>query len=119
MTQGDLPEIFGAEWRPEHPLEFTQALTLDTAKSELLGFVGQRYDAHLFLVANVWDHLTAEVEGSFDGASWHAFCERFLDGLARGMSAQADRTLGDSIDHEVIPRRSMRLMLNRRRTHFL
>lgn len=119
MSQGDLPEIFGSEWRPHHPLEFTQPLLLSTAKAELLRFVGQQHDAHLFLVANVWDHLTSEMEEPFDGSSWHDFGERFLEGLARGMTAQVERTLGESIDHEVIPRRSMRLMLNRRRTHFL
>lgn len=119
MTQGELPDIFGADWRPEHALSFTQPLDLSTAKSEVLRFIGQRHDAHLFLVANVWDHLTADLNEPFDGESWHAFSERFVDGLKRGMTAQAERTLGSSIDDEVIPRRSMRLMLERRRTHFL
>lgn len=119
MTQGELPDIFGADWRPEHALSFTQPLDLSTAKSEVLRFIGQRYDAHLFLVANVWDHLTADLNEPFDGETWHAFSERFVDGLKRGMTAQAERTLGRSIDDEVIPRRSMRLMLERRRTHFL
>ena len=90
MTQGDLPEIFGADWRPEHPLEFTQPLLQSTAKAELLRFVGQRYDAHLFLVANVWDHLISDVDGPFDGPNWHVFSERFLDGLTRGMAAQVE-----------------------------
>ena len=119
MTQGELPDIFGADWRPEHALNFTQPLDLSTAKSEVLRFIGQRHDAHLFLVANVWDHLTTDLNEPFDGESWHAFSERFVDGLKRGMTAQAERTLGSSIDDEVIPRRSMRLMLDRRRTHFL
>jgi len=119
MTQGELPDIFGANWRPEEALNFTQPLDLTTAKAEVLRFIGQRHDAHLFLVANVWDHLTTDLAEPFDGDTWHAFSERFVDGLQRGMTAQAERTLGSTIDDEVIPRRSMRLMLERRRTHFL
>jgi 2-oxoisovalerate dehydrogenase E1 component len=119
MTQGELPDIFGANWRPEEALNFTQPLDLTTAKAEVLRFIGQRHDAHLFLVANVWDHLTADLAEPFNGDTWHAFSERFVDGLQRGMTAQAERTLGSTIDDEVIPRRSMRLMLERRRTHFL
>ena len=119
MTQGELPDIFGANWRPDEALNFTQPLDLTTAKAEVLRFIGQRHDAHLFLVANVWDHLTTDLAEPFDGDTWHAFSERFVDGLQRGMTAQAERTLGSTIDDEVIPRRSMRLMLERRRTHFL
>jgi 2-oxoisovalerate dehydrogenase E1 component len=119
MTQGELPDIFGANWRPEEALNFTQPLDLTTAKAEVLRFIGQRHDAHLFLVANVWDHLTADLAEPLNGDAWHAFSERFVDGLQRGMTAQAERTLGSTIDDEVIPRRSMRLMLERRRTHFL
>jgi len=119
MKQGELPDIFGANWRPEEALNFTQPLDLTTAKAEVLRFIGQRHDAHLFLVANVWDHLTTDLAEPFDGDTWHAFSERFVDGLQRGMTAQAERTLGSTIDDEVIPRRSMRLMLERRRTHFL
>ena len=77
MTQGELPDIFGADWCPEYALSFTQPLDLRTAKSEVLRFIGQRHDAHLFLVANVWDHLTADLTEPFDGDSWHAFSERF------------------------------------------
>jgi len=119
MKQGELPDIFGANWRPDEALNFTQPLDLTTAKAEVLRFIGQRHDAHLFLVANVWDHLTADLAEPFNGDTWHAFSERFVDGLQRGMTAQAERTLGSTIDDEVIPRRSMRLMLERRRTHFL
>ena len=57
MAQGDLPEIFGQDWRPDQPLAFVQPLPKDAAKTEVLSFVAQRHDAHLFLVANVWDCL--------------------------------------------------------------
>ena len=59
MTQGELPQIFGAIWTPEEPLNFVQPLVQDAARSEVLSFVAQRHDAHLFLVANVWDHMVS------------------------------------------------------------
>jgi 2-oxoisovalerate dehydrogenase E1 component len=119
MTQGELPQIFGAVWTPEEPLNFVQPLVQDAARSEVLSFVAQRHDAHLFLVANVWDHMVSNEPNQFEGPSWHTFSERFLSGLERGMKKQATTTLKEELEREVIPRRSMELMLERRRTHFL
>ncbi|MGB1587812.1 MAG: alpha-ketoacid dehydrogenase subunit alpha/beta [Poseidonia sp.] len=119
MAQGDLPEIFGQHWRPDQPLAFVQPLPKDAAKTEVLSFVAQRHDAHLFLVANVWDHLVESEPETFEGPSWQTFSKRFLEGLERGLKKQMKSTLGDALEHEVIPRRSMDLMLQRRRTHFL
>ena len=70
MTQGDLPEIFGLDWRPDSPLEFFQSLPKDAARSEVLTFIAQRHDAHLFLVANVWDHVIGSEPETFEGPSW-------------------------------------------------
>ena len=67
MSQGDLPEIFGQEWRASQPLEFVQPLPKDAARSEVLSFVAQQHDAHLFLVANVWDHLVDSEPETFEG----------------------------------------------------
>ena len=36
MTQGQLPPIRGAQWRPKSPLEFVNSLPADAAKGELL-----------------------------------------------------------------------------------
>jgi 2-oxoisovalerate dehydrogenase E1 component len=119
MAQGDLPEIFGQDWRPDQPLAFVQPLPKDAAKTEVLSFVAQRHDAHLFLVANVWDHLVESEPETFEGPSWQTFSKRFLEGLERGLKKQMKSTLGDALEHEVIPRRTMDLMLQRRRTHFL
>lgn len=119
MTQGDLPTIFGEQWRPEKPLDFVQALPKDAARAEVLTFVAQRHDAHLFLVANVWDHMVEAEPETFEGPSWQAFSTRFVEGLERGLKKQMASTMGDALDNEVIPRRSMALMLERRRTHFL
>ena len=119
MSQSDLPEIFGLNWRPEAPLEFFQPLPKDAARSEVLTFLAQQHDAHLFLVANIWDHIIGAEPETFEGASWHAFSERFLEALERGLKKQMESTLGDDLANEVIPRRSMALMLERRRAHFL
>ncbi|MEC9211751.1 MAG: thiamine pyrophosphate-dependent enzyme, partial [Candidatus Thermoplasmatota archaeon] len=119
MSQGDLPEIFGLTWRPDAPLDFFQPLPKDAARSEVLTFLAQQHDAHLFLVANIWDHIIGAEPETFEGASWHAFSERFLEALERGLKKQMESTLGDQLDSEVIPRRSMALMLERRRAHFL
>lgn len=119
MSQGDLPEIFGQNWRADQPLTFVQPLPKDAARTEVLAFVAQRHDAHLFLVANVWDHMVDGEPETFEGASWNTFATRFVDGLERGLKKQMKSTLGDDLEREVIPRRSMELMLERRRTHFL
>ena len=119
VTQGDLPEIFGLNWRPESALEFSQPLPKDAARTEVLTFVAQRHDAHLFLVANVWDHMIGSEPETFEGPSWQAFSQRFVGALERGLKKQMESTLGDDLEREVIPRRSMDLMLERRRAHFL
>ena len=119
MAQGDLPEIFGQEWRPEHPLDFVRPLPATAARSEVLAFVAQQHDAHLFLVANVWDHMIGSEPETFEGPSWQTFSNRFVESLERGLKKQMDSTLGDELEREVIPRRSMALMLERRRSHFL
>ena len=72
VSQGDLPEIFGLNWRPAAPLEFFQPLPKDAARAEVLTFLAQQHDAHLFLVANIWDHIIGAEPETFEGASWHA-----------------------------------------------
>ncbi|MAF93407.1 hypothetical protein CMO85_01935 [Candidatus Woesearchaeota archaeon] len=119
MSQGDLPEIFGHEWRADQPLVFVQPLPKDAARSEVLSFVAQRHDAHLFLVANVWDHMVDAEPDTFEGPSWNTFAHRFVDALERGLKKQMKSTLGEDLEREVIPRRSMEVMLERRRAHFL
>tara|TARA_B100000035_G_scaffold34621_1_gene26288 strand:- start:8985 stop:11588 length:2604 start_codon:yes stop_codon:yes gene_type:complete len=119
MSQGDLPEIFGHDWRADQPLEFVQPLPKDAARSEVLSFVAQRHDAHLFLVANVWDHMVDGEPETFEGPSWNTFARRFVDALERGLKKQMESTLGGELEREVIPRRSMEVMLERRRAHFL
>ncbi|MCH1540425.1 MAG: thiamine pyrophosphate-dependent enzyme [Candidatus Poseidonia sp.] len=119
MAQGDLPEIFGTAWVPSEPLTFVQPLLRDAARREVVSFVAQRHDGHLYLVANIWDHLVVNEPEQFEGPAWHAFSERFLDALQRGLKKQLSSTFGDSMELEVIPRRTMEEMLERRREHFL
>lgn len=119
MEQGDLPVIHGAEWRPLQPLEFTQQLHAQAAKQEVLRFVTQRHEGHLFLVATVWEHVIVNEPNQFEGPSWHTFSERFLDALQRAMKAQVDAKMEGQEDVEIIPRRTLDEFLERRNTHFI
>jgi 2-oxoisovalerate dehydrogenase E1 component len=119
MEQGDLPVIHGAEWRPQAPLEFVQQLHADAARSEVLRFVTQRHDGHLFLVATVWDHMIGNEPKQFEGPSWHTFSSRFLVALDKAMKAQIDSKMEGQGDVEVIPRRTLDEFLERRNKHFI
>ena len=119
MSQGDLPVIFGADWAPAEPLGFSQPLHADAARREILRFVAQRHDGHLFLVANVWDVLIENETKQFEGPSWHNFSQRFVESVQRGLLAQIDAKMKDDADVEVIPRRTLNSYLDRRSQHFL
>ncbi len=119
MSQGDLPVIFGADWAPAEPLGFSQPLHADAARREILRFVAQRHDGHLFLVANVWDVLIENETKQFEGPSWHDFSQRFAESVQRGLLAQIDAKMKDDADVEVIPRRTLNSYLDRRSQHFL
>ena len=107
MSQGDLPAIHGSEWRAKAPLTFTQPLLADAARTEVLRFVAQRHDGHLFLVANVWDVLAENEPAQFEGESWHTFTTRFIEAVHRGLQAQIKAKMGQDEGVEVIPRRTM------------
>ncbi len=119
MSQGDLPVIHGAGWKPDEALTFTQPLLADAARTEILRFVAQRHDGHLFLVANVWDVLIENESKQFEGPSWYTFSQRFIDSVQRGLVAQVDAKMKDDVEVEVIPRRSLTEFLDRRAQHFL
>ena len=119
MSQGDLPAIHGSEWRAKAPLTFTQPLLADAARTEVLRFVAQRHDGHLFLVANVWDVLAENEPAQFEGESWHTFTTRFIEAVHRGLQAQIKAKMGQDEGVEVIPRRTMDAFLDRRAQHFL
>ena len=119
MSQGDLPVIHGTDWAPKEALVFSQPLLADAARTEILRFVAQRHDGHLFLVANVWDVLIENESKQFEGPSWHKFSQRFVDAVQRGLVAQIDAKMKDDADVEVIPRRSLTDFLDRRSQHFL
>ena len=100
MGQGDLPVIHGAGWVPKEALTFTQPLLADAARTEILRFVAQRHDGHLFLVANVWDVLIENESKQFEGPSWHNFSQRFVDSVQRGLVAQVDAKMKDDAEVE-------------------
>ena len=105
--------------RASQPLEFVQPLPKDAARSEVLSFVAQQHDAHLFLVANVWDHLVDSEPETFEGPSWNTFAKRFVDALERGFEETNEEHARGRTRARSHPRRSMEVMLERRRAHFL
>ena len=116
MTQGQMPPIRGANWRPNSSLIFTNSLPADAAKTELLRFAAERHDGHLQLIGAVWDFVHRG-EKSFDGEEWHDFSNRFIDALDQGLSGRLK--VKDLTDGEIIPRRNSELHLKRRATRFL
>jgi len=119
MAQGDLPEIFGSDWKPSGSLEFTQPLLAVAARREVLLFVTQRHDARIGVVADVWDHLITNESKQFEGPSWSKFCNRLLKALEKALVAKVESKLGEEKNSEVIPRRTLDQYVTRRNTHFL
>ena len=73
MSQGTLPTIHGSDWVPKSACVFTQPLLIDAARSEVMRFFAERHEGHVFLAANVWDHLHVDGQQSFDGDAWNSF----------------------------------------------
>ena len=111
MSQGAQPIIHGAEWTPDEALTFTQPLLIDAARAEVMRFFTERHEGHVFLAANIWDHLHIDGQTSFDGPSWHAFSERFIDAFRRGFEAQNTHKISSILDQEVMPRRNIGCLL--------
>jgi len=119
MTQGAQPMIHGAEWTPSEALTFTQPLLFDAARAEVMRFFAERHEGHVFLAANIWDHLDVDGQHSFDGDSWHTFSQRFVDAFKRGFEAQNTHKISTILEQEVMPRRSISEHLDRRMAHLL
>ena len=119
MTQGAQPVIHGAEWTPSGALTFSQPLLVDAARAEVMRFFTERHEGHVFLAANVWDHLHVDGQHSFDGESWNTFGERFIDAFKRGFEAQNSHKISTILDQEVMPRRSIDEHLQRRLSHLI
>ena len=119
MTQAAQPVIHGAEWTPSEALTFTQPLLYDAARAEVMRFFAERHEGHVFLAANIWDHLHVDGQHSFDGEAWHAFSERFVSAFKRGFEAQNDHKISTILDQEVMPRRSIIEHMERRISHLI
>ena len=119
MSQGTLPTIYGADWAPKSARVFTQPLLIDAARAEVMRFFAERHEGHVFLAANVWDHLHVDGQQSFDGESWHSFSERFVKAFKKGFAAQNEHKIKPILDEEVMPRRSINEHLDRRLNHIM
>jgi len=116
--QSLLPKIWGASWKPESPLEFTQRVSSGHVRNELLGFIAERHDGHLGVVSDCWNNL--KMPNYLDGRSFHEFAELLVSELAMKFS---ERLLGPNLSSlvktEIIPRRTGEVFLERRMERFL
>ena len=119
MSQATLSTIHGADWSPKSACVFTQPLLIDAARAEVMRFFTERHEGHVFLAANVWDHLHVDGQQSFDGESWHSFSSRFVDAFQKGFAAQNEHKIKPIMGDEVMPRRSINEHLERRMKHII
>ena len=121
MREVGFSDINGCDWRPEKALTFTNPLSVEDARFEVLRFVAERHDGHLEKVATTWDQLQSQFSNNqFDGRQWHSFSNEILDALSRGLSIRLHQSsLDDEANREVLPRRDMEKHLDRRGKRFL
>ncbi len=116
--QSQLPKIWGSGWKPELPLEFPQRVSASDIRDELLGFIAERHDGHLDVVAECWDNL--KMSNYLDGSSFHESAELLVSELEITLS---ERLLGPNLSSlgkiEIIPRRTGVVFLERRMERLL
>ena len=118
MTQSELPNIWGADWKPRSHLDFTSDVAIGDVKDELIRFIAERHDGHLRLIGWLFDEVSEEyAEKTLDGPNFHLFSEAFAQKLAENLSSRAEEV--GIMTTEVIPRRGGLLHLSRREQRFI
>ena len=113
VNQQDLPPLWGGGWRPKAPLDFPSTLPQETARSELMRFLGERHDGHVESAFECWISLNPPER--FNGKSFHEFCESFCDSFERRLTERIyEPGLATLATKEIIPRRSGSAYLDRR-----
>ena len=118
MTQSELPNIWGEDWKPRTHLDFNSEVKMDDLKAELVRFITERHDGHLRLVGWLFDEVK-EAEGaeSLDGPAFHLFSEALVKKLSENLANRAEEA--GIMATEIIPRRGGSLHLSRRTKRFL
>ena len=118
MTQSELPNIWGADWKPRSHLDFSSDVAIGDLKDELIRFISERHDGHLRLVSWLFDEASEEyTEKTLDGPNFHLFCEAFVQKLSENLASRAEEA--GIMTTEVIPRRGGFLHLSRRTQRFI
>ncbi|MDP7329395.1 MAG: transketolase C-terminal domain-containing protein [Candidatus Thalassarchaeaceae archaeon] len=118
MTQSELPNIWGEDWKPRTHLDFTSEVNMDDLKMELIRFITERHDGHLRLVGWLFDEVRVDEEAeSLDGPAFHLFSEALMKKLSDNLTNRAEEA--GIMATEIIPRRGGALHLSRRTKRFL
>ena len=87
MTQSELPNIWGEDWKPRTHLDFASEVTMDDLKTELIRFITERHDGHLRLVGWLFDEVREkEASESLDGPAFHLFSEAIVKKLFENLA---------------------------------
>ena len=118
MTQSELPNIWGEDWKPRTHLDFTSEVKMDDLKAELIRFITERHDGHLRLIGWLFDEVKGDEEAeSLDGPAFHLFSEAIVKKLSDNLANRAEEA--GIMTTEIIPRRGGALHLSRRTKRFL
>ena len=121
MSLSRLPNIWGDEWSPSDALVLQNEVNGEAARLELLRFTAERHDGHLQPVSSAWSQLAGDhSKGAFDGEAWHGFSSELVLLIGKSLALRLGTAgLEEHADLEVIPRRDLRLHLERRARRFL
>ena len=118
MSQSELPNMWGMNWKPRSHLDFISEVAIDDLKDELIRFIAERHDGHLRLVGWLFDEVKEEYSSkSLDGPAFHLFSEAFVQKLSENLSSRAEES--GIMTTEIIPRRGGLLHLSRRTQRFI
>ena len=118
MTQSELPIIWGEDWKPRTHLDFSDEVTLDEVRAELIRFTSERHDGHLRLMGWLFDEVREEYDTeNLDGPAFHLFSEALVQKLSDNLAKRAEEA--GILATEVIPRRGGALHLSRRTKRFI
>ena len=116
--QSELPKIWGQGWNPERPLIFQKSMQIAHVRMEIMRFVAERWDGFLEMVDSV---LTEKLgTKSMSGDEFHQWSKDFCVSISEAYDERLHVSgINGVLNIEIIPRRSGRTHLARRRTRLL
>ena len=96
--QGTLPPIWGADWKPTLPLEFSN-LDPDFARIEFLRFIAEKHDGHLRLAAHLWNETAADFPPEiWDGGEFHDFSKALSTNIEGNLGLRTGEEIAAGLD---------------------